>query len=148
MSCVFKEFYLNVELCSPNAKMPTRACDSDAGLDLYTPEDIVVPARGEILIPLDIKVEFPAGYAMIVKEKSGVATKKKLDVGAAVIDAGYRGICHVHLFNNSSYDQSFKAGEKVAQAVIVPIWDGQPNKVEKVNENTVRGAGAFGSTGA
>ena len=65
-----------------------------------------------------------------------------------VIDAGYRGICHVHLFNNGSYDQSFKAGEKVAQAIIVPVWDGQPELVEKVNENTERGAGGFGHTGA
>jgi dUTP pyrophosphatase len=148
MSCVFKEFNLKVELVDSQAKIPTRACGSDAGLDLYTPDDIEIAPGKDKLIPLGIRVEFPAGYAMIVKEKSGVATKKKLDVGACVIDAGYRGICHVHLFNNGDEYVFFKSGEKVAQAIIVPVWDGQPIQVEKVNENTERGAGGFGSTGA
>ena len=144
----FKNFYFNVELCNINAKMPSRSFLTDAGLDLYTPDDIIIEPGKDKLIPLGIKVEFPAGYAMIVKEKSGLATKKKLDVGACVIDAGYRGICHVHLFNNGDELVCFKAGEKVAQAIIVPVWDGQPELVEKVNENTERGAGGFGHTGA
>ena len=148
MSCVFKEFNLKVELVDARAKLPERACDSDAGLDLFTPDDIIIEPGKDKLIPLGIKVEFPAGYAMIVKEKSGLATKKKLDVGACVIDAGYRGICHVHLFNNGDELVCFKAGEKVAQAIIVPVWDGQPELVEKVNENTERGTGGFGHTGA
>ena len=148
MSCVFKGFNLKVELVDLQAKMPTRAIDSDAGLDLYTPDEVFIEPGKDCLIPLGIKVEFPSGYAMIVKEKSGLATKKKLDVGACVIDAGYRGICHVHLFNNSDEVVYFKAGEKVAQAIIVPVWDGQPELVKKVNENTERGAGGFGHTGA
>jgi dUTP pyrophosphatase len=84
---------------------------------------------------------------MIVKEKSGVATKKQCSVGAAVVDAQYRGIVHVHLFNHSGSTVTFEAGEKVAQAVIVPVWDGQPIQVNLVDTNTTRGAGAFGSTG-
>ena len=145
---MFNNFYLNVELTSENAKCPTRACPSDAGLDLYTPKTIVVPAGGDLLVPLDIRVEFPEGYAMIVKEKSGIATKKKLDVGACVIDAGYRGICHVHLFNNSKYDVTFLSGEKIAQAVIIRCWTGDPAVVDTVDLNTVRGEGGFGHTGA
>lgn len=144
---MFEGFELKVELTSPEAKMPTRACNSDAGLDLYTPKTITIPAGGDLLIPLDIRVEFPKGYAMIIQEKSGIATKKKLDLGAKIVDSGYAGIVHVHLFNNGKYDASFMAGEKVAQALIVPIWDGQPLQVESININTERGAGGFGSTG-
>ena len=144
---MFEGFELKVELTSPEAKMPTRATSGDAGLDLYTPRLVTIPANGDLCFPIDIKVEFPKGYAMIVAEKSGVSTKKKLDIGAKIIDSGYRGICHVHLFNNSKYDVSFLAGEKVAQALVVPVWDGHPIVVDKVNMDTVRGEGAFGSTG-
>lgn len=144
---MFEGFELKVELTSPEAKCPVRSLPGDAGMDLFTPKTVTVPAGGSLLIPLDIRVEFPDGYVMIVKEKSGVATKKLLSVGAAVVDAKYRGIVHVHLFNHGKYDASFMAGEKVAQALIVPIWDGDPIVVDKVNMDTVRGEGAFGSTG-
>lgn len=144
---MFKDFYLNVELTSENAKMPTRAHDEDAGMDVYTPIDFIIPANGDFCVPLDIKVEFPIGYAMLVEEKSGVATKKKLSIGAKVIDSNYRGICHVHLFNHSNVDVSFSKGDKIAQVVIYPIWSGTPTPVNKVNSETTRGTGGFGSSG-
>lgn len=144
---MFEDFTLNVQLDHIHAKIPTRANDSDAGLDLYTPIDVIVPARGDVLVPLGIRVAFPEGYVMIVQEKSGVATKKKLDLGAKIIDAGYRGICHVHLFNNSDDDVIFAAGDKIAQALVVPCWTGQPVLVDELCMDTTRGTGGFGSTG-
>jgi len=144
---IFNDFYFNVELTSENAKMPTRANEGDAGLDFYTPIDIIIDPMSDCLIPLDIKVEFPKGFALIIKEKSGIATKKKLDVGACVIDSKYRGICHIHLFNNSNKSISFIKGDKIAQGIIVPIWDGQPNKVDYISVNTERSTGGFGSSG-
>ena len=87
-------------------------------------------------------------YSTNVKDVHNYVTENGLVNHNCVIDAGYRGICHVHLFNNGDDAVYFKAGEKVAQAIIVPVWDGQPELVEKVNENTERGAGGFGHTGA
>lgn len=145
---MFEDFYLNVELCSETAKIPTRANKGDSGLDLYTPEAFEILPNSDKLICLDIRVEFPMGYSMIIKEKSGIATKKKLDIGACVIDAQYRGLVHVHLFNNDPMGLvSFKAGEKIAQAIIVPVWDGTPMEVDKIHRLTDRGENGFGSTG-
>jgi len=134
---MFEDFYLNIELLSEDAKMPTRATDGDAGLDLYSPKEYVIRGN-DILVPLDIRVEFPKGYALIVKEKSGIATKMKLDIGACVIDSGYRGNCHVHLFDNRQPEPycdasgaicghslpgiTIEKGQKIAQMIVVPVW--------------------------
>lgn len=144
---MWEYFYLNIELVDENAKIPTRAQPGDAGCDVYSPIDFIIPAQKDYLLPLGWRCEMPRGYAMIMKEKSGVATKKKLSLGACVVDADYRGIVHAHLFNHSNEDVSFSKGDKVAQFVIFPIWDGQPEQVESVNLQTDRGTGGFGSTG-
>lgn len=143
---MFKDFYLNIQLLSENAKMPTRAKEGDAGLDLYTPVAFEIFPRSDKLIPLDFRIEMPIGFVMIIKEKSGIATKKKLDIGAGVIDALYRGNCHVHLFNNSNESVFFNKNDKIAQAIIVPIWDGNPKQVDFININTERSNNGFGST--
>jgi dUTP pyrophosphatase len=140
------DFYLNVKLLSKNAKMPTRGTVQSAGLDFYTPKDFIIFPREAILIPLDISIEMPEGYAIIMKEKSGVSTRTRTDLGACVIDSDYRGNCHVHLFNNSDEEVIFNKGDKVCQGLIVPVWIGQPKEVEELNMNTERGEGGFGST--
>lgn len=142
-----ENIYLNVELTSENAKMPSRANKGDAGLDFYSPIYFKIPPRSDYLLPLDVKVEFPLGYVLIFCEKSGVATKKKIDILAKVIDSEYRGVVHAHLYNNSDEYVFFDKGDKVVQGVLFPCWTGIPNKVEKVNDNTDRGSGGFGSTG-
>jgi dUTP pyrophosphatase len=144
---IFDNFYFNVELLSENAKMPTRANEGDAGLDFYTPINIVINPISDCLIPLDIKVEFPKGFVLVIKEKSGIATKKKLSIGAAVIDCFYRGNCHIHLFNHSNDYVSFAKGDKIAQGIVIPIWDGQPNQVDFISIDTERSIGGFGSSG-
>jgi dUTP pyrophosphatase len=145
---MFKDFYLNIELVDKYAKMPTRGTDDSAGLDFYTPVDFHINPGEDALIPLGIKTEFPKGYALIMKEKSGLATKKKLEILACVIDADYRGIVHAHLHNTSKTEAAFfHSGEKVCQGIIVPIWTGTPKMVEFIDEATQRGTLGFGSTG-
>lgn len=63
----------------------------------------------------------PNGYVLEIAEKSGVATKKKLDLGARICDSPYRGIAHVHVFNNSDVDVHFEKGDKVAQFLIKEV---------------------------
>ena len=70
----------------PDAIVPQRAHDSDAGMDVYTIEDIRIPARGDVLTGLGLACKFPKGHALLVYNKSGRATKLKLDKGAEVID--------------------------------------------------------------
>lgn len=143
----FEGFYLNVELLNENVKVPERANDDDAGMDVFTPVNFSIAPGSDNLIPLGWKCEFPKGYALVFKEKSGIATKKKLDIGACVVDAGYRGEVHIHLFNNSNSTVVFDVGDKVAQFLIVPVWHGDAVQVDSVSDNTTRGEGGFGSTG-
>ena len=134
-------------------KSPNRAHSTDAGIDFFIPEDfgtIVLKPNEDILINSGIKVIIPEGYALVFKEKSGVALKKKLTIGAAVVDSDYRGVVHLHLFNNGTEDQTLQAGDKIIQGLIVPVmlWD----TIEISNEEydtyeTERSDGGFGSTG-
>lgn len=137
---------LKVKLLSDNARMPSRGTPGSSGLDVYTPIDVVVPARGDALIPLDLAFEIPFGWDLSVYNKSGVSTKKKLFKGAELIDSDYRGNCHIHFFNNSDEDVVFHKGDKISQLVMREVWMGDLEEVKELDQ-TIRGAGGFGSTG-
>ena len=134
-------------------KSPTRAHETDAGIDFFVPEDFEetwLNPNDDILIDSGIRVIVPKGYALIFKEKSGVATKKKLTVGACVVDSDYRGNVHLHLFNNGHTPQVIKAGDKIVQGIVVPISLCQLEEISEEEYNkdeTERADGGFGSTG-
>lgn len=78
--------------------------------------------------------------------RSGLAAKHSIDTGAGVIDADYRGQVKVILFNFSDVDFAIKEGDRIAQLIIERIYTPEVTVVEKLEES-VRGAGGFGSTG-
>ena len=142
------------------ARLPTRAYNSDAGMDLYycpnedkklydSTQSYHMPPRSSRLIPTGIKVEVPYGHMLEVKNKSGIASKRQLIVGACVIDPGYNGEVYINLHNIGPKTQIIKPGDKIAQAVLIPIIHCRIMEVaeDNLNEDTLRGAGAFGSTG-
>lgn len=150
-------FTYNVDLKfikTREVKSPVRGHETDAGIDFFIPEDfenkILAPGE-DVLIPSGIKVVVPKGFALIFKEKSGVATKKKLTIGACVVDSDYRGEVHLHLFNNGLDEVFLEAGDKITQGIIFPIALGTPTEVSEEEystyDNTERGEGGFGSTG-
>lgn len=140
-----------------DVKVPQRAnAGADAGIDFYVPEDfpstILQPGQS-VKIPAGIKVEVPAGYALIFFNKSGVASKRTLIVGACVIDHGYSGEVHINLINAGDAEQTIVPGEKIVQGLLIPVI---PFEVIEVPEDELyskihvagsRGAGGFGSTG-
>ena len=134
-------------------KSPVRGHDTDAGIDFFIPEDfeqVTLKPNEDILIDSGIKVIVPEGYALIFKEKSGVATKKKLTIGASVVDSDYRGNVHFHLFNNGNEYTNLNAGDKIIQGLVVPISLCKPLEISEEEYNsydTERGEGGFGSTG-
>ena len=136
-----------------NVKSPVRGHDTDAGIDFFIPEDFkqtILKPGEDVLIDSGIKVIIPEGYALIFKEKSGVATKKKLTIGAAVVDSDYRGVVHFHLFNNGLDEQEINPGDKIIQGLIIPVSLCETLEIsedEFNNHNTERGEGGFGSTG-
>ena len=138
---------LQVKRLSSDAKMPTRGTKGSSGLDVYTPIDILIEPRKDILVPLDLSFNIPFGWELVVHNKSGVSTKKKLSKGAELIDSDYTGNCHVHLFNNSDEIVTFNKGDKIAQLVMREVWMGDIEEVEEIIKDTDRGSNGFGSTG-
>jgi dUTP pyrophosphatase len=132
-------------------KAPSRGTTVSAGLDFYVPDDFkatkVWPGKS-VLIPSGIKAQVPEGYALIAFNKSGVATKQGLIVGACVVDEDYEGEIHIHMMNVEDKVVDIIPGQKLVQFVLVPV---NYQNVEVVNElpkrQSERGEGGFGSTG-
>lgn len=149
---------VRVQRIHENAKMPVRAHSTGAGMDLFfcpppKPEldsqiETVLPF-GSSVIPTGLKIEVPEGYMLEIKNKSGIASKRGLIVGACVVDRGYTGEIFVNLHNVTHRNQTLHEGEKIAQAVFVKV-ETDVLLVEADNiydEDTSRGEGALGSTG-
>lgn len=127
------------------AKMPTRAHDTDAGLDIYAREGQIIPARQSAKFDTGVHVELPEGTVGFLKSKSGLNVTFGL-TNTGVIDVGYTGSIVVKLYNNSDVDYEVKAGDKISQLVILPILTPTPYLVDSL-EDTERGDNGFGSSG-
>ena len=95
-------------------------------------------------------MEVPYGYMLEIKNKSGIASKRQLITGACVVDPGYDGEIYVNLHNIGSATQTIRPGDKIAQAVLIPIIHCKVEEVfdgEILNIDSTRGTGGFGSTG-
>ena len=144
----------------PNCKhKPVRANPSDAGLDLrFNPQGGSIPLwidPGESkILPTGLKFGVPHGYMIQIMNRSGNAAKKQLIVGACVVDSGYDGEVFVNLHNIGTERRWVHPGDKIAQAVVIPVVP--VRFLETQNDNLYewapitisdRGAGALGSTG-
>jgi len=135
-------------------KPPTRSNPSDAGLDVYAHlEDPLIILPGEsALIKTGLKFGVPHGYMLQVMNRSSVAAKRSLIVGAHVIDSGYDGEVFINVHNIGDRSQTIKYGDKIAQLVMIPVVSFRPLLVESElyrQPITIsdRGDGALGSTG-
>ncbi|KLO17480.1 dUTP diphosphatase [Schizopora paradoxa] len=137
---------LLIKRLSEKARIPTRGSLYAAGYDLYSAEDKIVPARGKALIDTQLSIALPAGTYGRVAPRSGLASKHMIDTGAGVIDADYRGIVFVLLFNHAEKDFEVKEGDRVAQLIVEKIETPELTEVDDLDA-TLRGMGGFGSTG-
>ena len=124
---------------------PERAHGVDAGLDLRSPVDITVPARGSAIIDTGVHVEIPFSCAGFLKSKSGLNTKHGI-TSEGVIDTGYTGSIVVKLYNNSECDYVVHRGDKISQLIIMCIGLPEVEIVDRLEESE-RGDNGFGSTG-
>lgn len=127
------------------AKLPTRAHRYDAGLDVYSRETKVVPARGSAVFDTGVHVAIPNGYVGFLKSKSGLNVKHNI-TSEGVIDAGYTGSIMVKLYNHGDNDYTVTAGDKITQLVVIRV-DLDDCYAVDILEETERGDGGFGSTG-
>ena len=134
-----------------NVKLPSRGTPSSAGIDFYVPDDFetaTLKPGQSVLIPSGIKAQVPKNFALIAFNKSGVATKQGLSVGACVVDEDYEGEIHLHMINTSDKDQTIATGQKLVQFILVPVNYADIEEVSEIqSRNTQRGSGGFGSTG-
>ena len=136
-----------------DVKSPIRGHSNDAGIDFFVPNENVIlklqPGE-QAIIPSGIKVKVPTGYALIAFNKSGIATKKQLLVGAAVVDESYQGEVHINVHNVGTTEQTITSGDKLVQFILLPVNYAMPNevKIEDLYETkSDRGEGRMGSTG-
>ena len=133
-------------------KTPERGTPESAGIDFFVPDGIHAKLEpgGSCLIPSGIKANIPSGYALIAFNKSGIAVRKNLHVGASVVDEDYQGEIHFNLANVGLEDIMINPGEKIIQFILLPVFYDiiEEVKLENLYEKvTARGAGGFGSTG-
>lgn len=136
---------LVIERLDPSLPMPTYAHEGDSAMDLYAAKDMNLKGNQRGLMPLGIKMVIPDGYEVQLRPRSGL-TKMCLDVKFGTIDSGYRGEWMTNIHNCSGNTAKIKKGMRVCQAVLAPVT--RANIVEgKVENDTDRGEGGFGSTG-
>ena len=133
------------------AIVPSYQSEHAAGMDLYSAnENIITIEVGEIsMIPLGFAMALPDNYEAQVRPRSGIASKFGVTLPNApgTIDADYRGECCVPLINHGSEPFTVEPNMRIAQMIIAPVVQATFEVVEELDE-TVRGAGGFGSTGA
>lgn len=128
----------------PDALMPKRAHEADAGLDLFSMEDGYVYTGEHALFDTGVHVAIPKGYVGLLTSKSGLMGKGITSRGT--IDSGYTGSIKAILFNHGKEAYLVRKGDKITQLVVVPVLIEDLELVDELEE-TERGACGFGSTG-
>jgi dUTP pyrophosphatase len=139
---------LHVRLLHPQAQIPRRAHPGDAGSDLFSVEEVIIPAGERRAVGTGIALAIPGGYGGFVQPRSGLAFKHgiMLTNSPGLIDAGYRGELRVSLYNSGAEAFVVAAGERIAQLVIQRVEEPDFVVVEELGETT-RGDAGFGSSG-
>jgi len=128
----------------------------NAGIDFFIPKQypgVTLKPQEQVCIPSGVRVKLPKGYCMIALNKSGIAVKHGLQVGACLVDENYTGEVHINLFNTSNQSVILKPDQKIIQFIVL-----KPNYVRiqleenekdlfKESDHLERGSGGFGSTG-
>lgn len=138
---------IKVKLLNDDAKIPTKAHESDAGWDLYAAEDVGIPNGMRKTIKTGISFAIPQGYVGLIWPRSGLSVKQGIDVLAGVVDAGYRGEIMVCLLNTDTHKWvEIKKGDRIAQILFQEVPSFRIYQVAELDE-TERAEGGFGSSG-
>ena len=131
------------------ARLPVRAHEGDAGLDLYACEAAHIGPGERWSVGTGVGVEIPKGHAGLVLPRSGLARDHGIALVNApgLIDSGYRGELRVLLLNTDPAETfRVEPGDRIAQLVLTPIATPEPVEADALNQSA-RGQGGFGSSG-
>ncbi|MBO6194337.1 MAG: dUTP diphosphatase [Clostridiales bacterium] len=159
---------LPIEKCRDNAVTPKYANDGDAGMDLYSCEDVLVKPGCSVLVPTGLKMAIPYGYEVQIRPRSGISLKTLLRVPntPGTIDCGYRDEVNVIIYNASQREDAseespftlndkgckhgtylIKKGDRIAQMVINKVEYADIEFVDNVRDIGEDRGGGFGSSG-
>lgn len=137
---------ISIQLLDNNAKVPTKANINDAGFDLYSVLDTVIPPKQRKTVRTGIAIQMPDHLAGLIWPRSGLSVKQGIDVLAGVVDSGYRGEIMVCLYNTSDEVVGINTGDRIAQIIFQEV----PRVSMEVHEtlgSSQRGDNGFGSSG-
>lgn len=139
---------LKIRRLHDHATLPTRAHDTDAGLDLYAAEKVGIPVLGRNLVGTGIAVAIPAGHVGYITPRSGMAFSSGITIlnAPGTIDAGYTGEIKVNLVNHGQAPYVVTPGQRIGQLIIQPIVLPEVEEVSQL-EPSERGGHGHGSTG-
>ncbi|MQA74406.1 MAG: dUTP diphosphatase [Solirubrobacterales bacterium] len=142
---------LRFKVLAEGARLPTRANDGDAGLDLHAAESARLEAGGgRAGVGTGLAVEIPPGHAGLVLPRSGLAARHGIALVNApgLIDSGYRGELRVLLLNTDPAEPfEIEPGDRIAQLLLVPFAAAEPVAAGELSDSP-RGAAGFGSSGS
>ena len=124
----------------------TKKVKFDAGLDIKSKHDCIVPAGESRLIKTDLYIAIPNNFVGLIWSRSGLSVKHGIEVGAGCIDSNYRGEVKVLLYNHSNTNFDIKRGDRIAQLLTIPVCLNNYKQVDKLDD-TIRGENGFGSSG-
>lgn len=141
---------LPIKRLDEEVELPSYAYEGDAGLDLRSAEDVVLKPFERRLVSTGLAIAIPDGYAGFVQPRSGLALREGLSMAntPGLIDAHYRGelkVCAINL--DPEREIHITKGVRIAQLVIQKVPRVSLMEVDSLDE-TDRGAGGFGSSGA
>lgn len=138
---------LKMRIIADNPKQFSKAHDSDAGYDILASDRYSILPGEKAVINTGLFIELPQNYVGIVKSRSGLSVKHDLEVGAGVVDAGYRGEVKVVLRNMHPKNiYIINEGDKVAQMLVVKLPNIHIERVDSLSDSD-RGSAGFNSTG-
>lgn len=137
---------LRVKKLHPDAILPSYGHAGDSGMDLFSVEDVVIPAGERVIVRTGIALEYPEGYCTLIWDKSGMSGNSGIKVMGGVFEGVYKGEYKIILFNTSKENYSIKKGQKICQVLVQPIIYADVEEVSELSDSS-RGANGFGSTG-
>ena len=162
----FNEVEVLIEICRQGAVLPTYANPSDAGMDVYAAEDVIISPGDTAVVPTGLKVAIPEGYEIQVRPRSGISLKTPLRISNSpgTIDCGFRDEVGIIMSNTSSGDYGeniltidnkdnvqgiykIRKGDRVAQIVLQVVPRIKFKLTDSVNKAGGNRGGGFGSTG-
>lgn len=147
-NCKSEKCIIKVKKTNNNAKIPKKAFNGDAAMDLYSVVNLTIPSKSRAIIDTGLQCETEIGWKISIKSRSGLASKGiSVANSPGLVDSyTYRGNIGVILENNTDNPFIINIGDRIAQMEAERCWETEIIEVDNLSE-TDRGAGGFGSSG-